>query len=268
MNSVKNSKPYLYDYLPKTISEKPLFFLLDFEKNNMSLKSIREILKKQSDPVQAKILSRFFKTGKAEYGEGDEFLGIKVPVSRTIAKQFKDFSLAEIQELLNSEIHEERLIALFILTEQFRKGDEEKKRRVYTFYLKNTKRVNNWDLVDLSAERIMGAYLLDKDKQILLKLARSKNLWERRISIMSTFCFIKNRNYYTTLEISDILMDDKHDLIHKAVGWMLREIGNRDLNVEEDYLKKHYNKMPRTMLRYAIEKFPENKRQAYLKGMV
>ena len=180
MNSIKNSKSYLFDYLPKTINEKPLFFLLDFEKNNMSLKSLREILKKQSDPVQAKILSRFFKTGKGEYGEGDEFLGIKVPVSRTIAKQFKDLSLTEIQELLNSKIHEERLIALFILTEQFRKGDEEKKMRVYTFYLKNTKRVNNWDLVDLSAERIIGAYLLDKDKQILFKLARSKNLWEKK----------------------------------------------------------------------------------------
>lgn len=234
----------------------------------MSLTELRRAVKKQSNPEQAKILSRFFKTSKGEYGGGDEFLGIKVPVSRQIAKKFKDLSLSEIQQLLNSKTHEERLIALFVLTEQFRKANETKQKLLYSFYLKNAKRVNNWDLVDLSAERIIGAYLLDKDKQILFKLARSKNLWERRIAIMSTFHFIKNRIYDTTLEISDLLLNDKHDLIHKAVGWMLREIGNRDLSVEEDYLKKHYKTMPRTMLRYAIEKFPERKRQAYLKNKV
>ena len=234
----------------------------------MSLKNLREVLKQQSDPKQAKILSRFFKTGKGEYGEGDKFLGIKVPVSRQIAKQFKDLSLKEIQELLYSQIHEERLIALFILTEQYRKGDEEKKKIIFNFYIKNTKRVNNWDLVDLSAERTIGAYLLDRDKQILFNLARSKNLWERRIAVMSTFHFIKNGIYDITLEISDILLGDKHDLIHKAVGWMFREIGKRNLNTEESYLKKHYKIMPRTMLRYAIEKFPEKKRLSYLKGEV
>ncbi len=234
----------------------------------MSLAELKSILRKLSSPKQAKILSRFFKTGKGEYGEGDKFLGIKVPVSRKIAKQFKDLSLKEIQQLIHSPIHEERLIALFILVEQFRKADETKRRIIYDFYLKNSKRVNNWDLVDLTAEKIIGVYLLDKDKNILFKLARSKNLWERRIAIMSTFNFIKNGHYETTLEISNMLLNDEHDLIHKAVGWMLREIGKRNLMVEENYLKEHYKNMPRTMLRYAIEKFPEKKRQAYLKGEI
>ena len=234
----------------------------------MSLKSLRAILKKQANPEQAKVYLRFFKTGKGEYGESDEFLGIKVPVSRKIAKEFKDLALPEIQELLYSKMHEERLIALFILTEQYSKGDEEKKKVIYDFYLKNLKRVNNWDLVDLSAEKIIGAYLLEKDKQILFKFTRSKNLWKRRIAIMSTFHFIKNGLYDTTFEIADVLLKDEHDLIHKAVGWMLREIGNRDVKIEEAFLKKQYKNMPRTMLRYAIEKFPEKKRQAYLKGEI
>jgi len=234
----------------------------------MSLKSLREIVKKHANHEQSKILMRFFKTGKSEYGEGDEFIGIKVPISRCIAKQFKDLSLSEIQELLDSKAHEERLIGLFILVEQYRKADAEKMQAIYEFYLKNAKRVNNWDLVDLSAEKIIGAYLMDKDKRILFKLAKSKNLWERRIAIMSTFYFIKNSFYNTTFAISDMLLKDEHDLIHKAVGWMLREIGNRNLKVEEDYLKKHYKNMPRTMLRYAIEKFPEKRRQAYLKGKI
>ncbi len=234
----------------------------------MSLEELRQTIKKSANPAQAKILSRFFKTGKGEYGEGDKFLGIKVPISRSIAKQFKDLTLTELQALLNSLIHEERLIALFILIEHFKKADEHIKKIIFNFYLRNTKRVNNWDLVDLSAERIIGVYLLDKDKSMLFKLARSKNLWERRIAIMSTFHFIKNGNYETTLAIADMLLKDEHDLIHKAVGWMLREIGNRNLKVEESYLKDHYKNMPRTMLRYAIEKFPEKKRQAYLKGNI
>jgi 3-methyladenine DNA glycosylase AlkD len=232
------------------------------------LDELRKEIKKNANPAQAKILSRFFKTGKGEYGEGDEFLGIKVPMSRSIAKQFKDLELEEIQELIKSPIHEERLIALFILTEQYRKADEQKKKIIYGVYLKNTKRINNWDLVDLSAEKIIGAYLFNKDKNILFKLARSKNLWERRITIMSTYHFIRNGFYDTTLEIADLLLKDEHDLIHKAVGWMLREIGNLNLAAEERYLKNNYKNMPRTMLRYAIEKFPEKKRQAYLKGKI
>ena len=234
----------------------------------MSLEELRQTIKKSANPAQAKILSRFFKTGRGEYGEGDEFLGIKVPISRSIAKQFKDLTLTELQALLNSPIHEERLIALFILIEHFKKADANSKKIIFDFYLRNTKRVNNWDLVDLSAERIIGVYLLDKDKSMLFKLARSKKLWERRIAIMSTFHFIKNGNYETTLAIADMLLKDEHDLIHKAVGWMLREIGNRNLKVEETYLEKHYKIMPRTMLRYAIEKFPEKIRQAYLKGKI
>ena len=234
----------------------------------MSLKNLRTILKSHANSEQAKVYLRFFKTGKGEYGEGDQFLGIKVPVSRSIAKQFKDLLLTEIQELLNSQVHEERLIGLFILVEQYRKADEMKRQTIYEFYLKNAKRVNNWDLVDLSAEKIIGAYLLDKNKQVLFKLAKSKNLWEKRISIMSTFHFIRNGFYDTTLEIADVLLKDEHDLIHKAVGWMLREIGNRNLAEEEKFLKKRYKTMPRTMLRYAIEKFPEQKRQAYLKGKI
>jgi len=234
----------------------------------MSLKNLRTILKSHTNLEQAKVYLRFFKTGKGEYGDGDQFLGIKVPVSRSIAKQFKDLSLAEIQELLNSQVHEERLIGLFILIEQYRKADEMKRQTIYEFYLKNAKRVNNWDLVDLSAEKIIGAYLLDKNKQVLFKLAKSKNLWEKRISIMSTFHFIRNNFYDTTLEIADVLLKDEHDLIHKAAGWMLREIGNRNIAEEEKFLKKRYKTMPRTMLRYAIEKFPEQKRQAYLKGRI
>lgn len=234
----------------------------------MSAAKLRNTLRKLTDPNQAKILSRFFKTGKGEYGEGDEFLGIKVPVSRKIAKQFNDLSLEDIKELLYSRIHEERLISLFILTEQFRKADDKMKRIIYDFYLKNSKQINNWDLVDLSAEKISGAHLFDKDKQVLFKLAKSKNLWERRIAIMSTFHFIKNGEFDTTLKVSEFLLNDDHDLIHKAVGWMLREIGKRNLAKEEKFLKQHYKSMPRTMLRYAIEKFPEKRRQMYLKGKI
>lgn len=234
----------------------------------MMLKNLRKILRKLANDEQAKILSHFFKTGKGEYGAGDKFLGIKVPVSRQIAKQFFNLSLNEIRELLNSPIHEERLIALFILIEQFRKADDQKKKIIYDFYFSSLSQVNNWDLVDLSAEKIIGAYLLKRDRGILFKLARSKNIWERRIAIVSTFQFINNGMFDTTFKISEVLLHDDHDLIHKAVGWMLREIGKKNLKAEEDFLKKHYLKMPRTMLRYAIEKFPEKKRQAYLKGKI
>lgn len=234
----------------------------------MSAKELKSILKKLENPEQAQIYLRFFKTGKGEYGEGDKFLGIKVPVLRQISKKFKDLLLIGIQELLDSQIHEERMIGLFILVEQFRKADEDQKKAIYSQYLKNTNNINNWDLVDLSADRIVGAYLFERDKQVLFKLAKSKNLWERRIAVLSTFHFIKNKSFDTTLKISEMLLRDKHDLIHKAVGWMLREIGKRHLPEEEKFLKKYYKTMPRTMLRYAIEKFPEQKRQAYLKGKV
>ena len=234
----------------------------------LSLTEIRKAISKQKNPAQAIILQRFFKTGKGEYGEGDIFYGIKVPEQRTIAKQFKDLAFDDLKELIKSKVHEERLIAAFILVDQYKRGDEKKQRIVYDFYLKNRKGINNWDLVDLSAPKIVGAYLIDKEKKLLYKFANSKDLWEKRISIISTYAFIREHFFEDTLNISKILLHDKHDLIHKAVGWMLREIGNRDLETVEEFLKKHYKTMPRTMLRYAIEKFPEQKRIGYLRGKI
>jgi 3-methyladenine DNA glycosylase AlkD len=231
----------------------------------MSLTEIKKDIRKNADPQKAVLLQRFFKTGPGEYGNGDIFLGIMVPVQRSIAKKYKELSLKDLKELLYSDKHEERLIALLILIEQFKKGDEQKKEDIFTFYHFHRKRINNWDLVDLTAHIISGSYLMDKDKSLLYKLAESKNIWDRRIAVMSTFHFIKNNVFDDALCIAEQLLHDKHDLIQKAVGWMLREIGNRDMNTEEEFLEKHYKKMPRTMLRYAIEKFPEKKRLAYLK---
>lgn len=224
---------------------------------------IKQELKKLENKQTAKILQGFFKTGKGEYGEGDIFLGIKVPEQRKVAKKYNNLELDEIQELLNSNIHEHRLTALLILIDKYQKSDE--KGRIFNLYLNNTKNINNWDLIDLSSPKIIGDFLLDKDRDVLYRLAKSKNLWEKRISIIATSTFIKNNDFEDTLKISKILLNDKHDLIHKAVGWMLREIGKKDLRAEEGFLKKHYKDMPRTMLRYAIEKFPENKRKFYMK---
>lgn len=234
----------------------------------MNLSQIRKAISKEKNPAQAINLQRFFKTGKGDYGEGDIFYGIKVPVQRGIAKLFKDLSLIDLKKLIHSKVHEERLIAAFILIDQFKEGDHKKKKVIYDFYLKNRKGINNWDLVDLSAPKIVGAYLIDKEKDLLYKFARSEDLWEKRISIISTQAFIREHYFEDTLKISEILLNDKHDLIHKAVGWMLREVGNRDLKTEEEFLQKHYKTMPRTMLRYAIEKFPEKKRKSYLEGKI
>ncbi len=234
----------------------------------MSLLEIRKKISEQKNSSQAMILQRFFKTGKGEYGEGDVFYGIKVPVQRKIAKQFINLALADIKSLIHSKVHEERLIAVFILVEQFQKANEGAQKTIFNFYIKNRKGINNWDLVDLSAPKIVGQYLIKKDKALLYKFALSKDLWEKRIAILSTFTFIRQHWFEDTLKIAMILLNDKHDLIHKAVGWMLREIGNRDLMLEEDFLKKHYKNMPRTMLRYAIEKFPEKKRKSYLEGKI
>ena len=234
----------------------------------MGLTDLRNDLKKEANKEQAVNLQRFFKTGKGEYGEGDIFYGIKVPLQRAIAKKHRDLSLSELQELLNSPIHEERLVSLFILVDQYGKGDEKMKEKIFNFYLKNTLKINNWDLVDLSAPKIVGAHLVNRDKSILFKLAGSSNLWKKRIAILSTMFFIKNLHFETTFKISEILLKDKHDLIHKGVGWMLREVGNKDVAEEEKFLKKYYRQMPRTMLRYAIEKFPETKRKAYLQGNI
>jgi len=232
------------------------------------LNELRIKIKTLGSSKVAKTMQWFFKTGKGEYGEGDVFAGLKVPTQRKLAKEFKDLSLNDLKVLLSSPVHEERLIALFILVSKYEKGDEKEKEIIFLFYLKNKKSANNWDLVDLSAPKIVGKHLLHEDKSILLKLSESKNLWERRIAILSTYEFIRNGKFDTTLKIAGKLLNDKHDLIHKAVGWMLREVGKRNLAVEEKFLKNNYKKMPRTMLRYAIEKFPEAKRKKYLQGKI
>lgn len=234
----------------------------------MSVKEIQKKLQELGNKEKAKEHQGFFKTGQGEYGEGDVFIGATVPELRKLAKEYKAIGPNEINQLLQSPIHEERLLSLFLLIHRYSKGNEPEKKRIYKLYLKNTKFINNWDLVDSSAGQIVGAFLFDKSKKPLYGLVKSNNLWERRISIISTFYFIKRNQFSDTLKISKILLSDKEDLIHKAVGWMLREIGKRNMSIEEDFLKKHYKNMPRTMLRYAIEKFPESKRQQYLKGKI
>lgn len=217
------------------------------------------------DAKKARILQRFFKTGKGQYGEGDVFWGITVPKSRSLAIKYKDLFFEDITELLKSKIHEERLIAVLILVHNFKNGDERERKRIYSFYLKNTRYINNWDLVDLSADKIVGAYLLTHPRGILKKLAHSQNIWERRIAIISTFQFIKNGDAKDALIIGKMLLFDKHDLIQKAVGWMLREVGKRvSIEAERQFLDIYAHKMPRTTLRYAIEKMPKEERRAYL----
>jgi 3-methyladenine DNA glycosylase AlkD len=234
----------------------------------MTAQDIQKRLKKLGDRKQAAVSQRFFKTGPGEYGEGDIFIGIRVPVLRKLAREYSDLPVEETAILLRSQIHEERLLALLLLVGSFSRGDEAAKTAIYEMYLMHTGFINNWDLVDSSAEHIVGAYLMDKSKAPLYRLGESEDLWERRISIMSTFHYIKRNEFAETLKISRMLLGDRHDLIHKATGWMLREVGKRHLPAEEKFLKKHYKKMPRTMLRYAIEKFPEATRQRYLKGEI
>ena len=226
-------------------------------------------LRKYASKEKADILSRFFKTGRGEYGEGDIFIGAVVPDIRKIAKKYQDLPLKIAIKLLRSPIHEERILALLIMVLKFQKAQTEaQKKAVYNAYLANTKYINNWDLVDLSSHEIVGNFLLNKSKKELYSLSKSESLWERRISIVSTHRFIRNGRFKDTLKIARILLKDSHDLIHKAAGWMLREVGKRDLDVLENFLKDHYKSMPRTMLRYSIEKFPENKRLKYLNGKV
>ncbi len=229
------------------------------------LKELKVKLNKLADKTQAKILQGFFKTSPGQYGEGDIFLGIKVPLQRQVAKGYPDLRLSEIQQLLNSQIHEHRLIALFILINQYQKSNLVQKEKIFKFYLKNSKRVNNWDLVDLSAPNIIGDYLLNHNRGILYRLAKSNNIWERRIAILATYRFIKNNDFADTLKVAELLLNDTHDLIHKAVGWMLRELGKKNQTLEEKFLKKYAVQMPRTMLRYAVEKFSPSRRQYYLK---
>lgn len=231
------------------------------------LSTFREDMRRAADPGKAKILAKFFKTSRGEYGEGDIFLGVTVPRSRSIAKKFSGLPFRDVEALLKSKIHEERLVALLLLVHKYQSGNEKQKERVFNFYLKNTKYINNWDLVDLSAEKIAGAFLSGKPKDALYKLAKSESVWERRISIVSTFHFIKNRQFSETLRIAEILLNDKHDLIHKAAGWMLREVGKRDQKAEEEFLRQHCRRMPRTMLRYAIERLSLAKKKFYMQKL-
>ncbi|MDP2638178.1 MAG: DNA alkylation repair protein [Candidatus Levybacteria bacterium] len=267
---------------------------------------LRKELEKIKDPARAKILQRFFKTGKGEYGEGDIFLGITVPQSRKIAKKYYSLNIKELKVLISSKIHEERMIALFIMINKYKTTNHEK--IIFNFYLKNMKYINNWDLVDLSAPNIVGAHLYENEffarqsrisdnsqfargpvtrfppasapltvravgslssratpRSVLMTLVKSKNLWERRIAVLATFYFIKNNKFEESLKLAEILLQDKHDLIQKAVGWMLREIGKKDPDTEIKFLNINYKKMPRTMLRYAIERFPEKLRLSFLK---
>ncbi len=228
------------------------------------LKQLRKELNKLSDPIRAQHSKRYFKTGPREYGEGDIFLGINIPTQRNIAKKYYNLNFFEIKDLLKSKIHTERFIALLVLMDRYGKTKVEEKTKIFNFYLKSIKGVNNWDLVDISSPKIIGDYLFDKNKDILYQLAKSKNLWKRRISIISTQFFIKNNQFADTLEIALILLKDKEDLIHKAVGWMLREVGKKNQTIEEKFLKKYAPIMPRTMLRYAIEKFTPSKKNFYL----
>lgn len=218
------------------------------------------------NPERAAIMQRFFRTGKDQYGEGDIFYGLSVPQQRELAKKYKNLPLPDIKRLLTSPTHEKRLIAVFILVTQYQNGNDITKQHIYNFYLHSRAYVNNWDIVDSSADKILGAHLLNAKKEILYDLAHSHNLWERRMAIIATYFFIKQNEFDDTLKIAEILLQDNHDLIHKAVGWMLREVGKRNKAKLEAFLNKHATAMPRTMLRYAIEKFPEDERQIYLRA--
>jgi 3-methyladenine DNA glycosylase AlkD len=230
----------------------------------MSFQKLQTRLRALADPADAAFLAKFFKTAPGQYGAGDVFLGIRVPVIRKVAGQFADLSLADTGRLLRSKFHEERLAALAILVLQAKKADVAARREIYDFYLANTAYVNNWDLVDLSAPQVVGAYLAERGRKPLDRLAKSKSLWERRISIVATFHFIRLGQFDDTLRIAETLLADREDLIHKAVGWMLREVGKRDESVLEEFLERCHRTMPRTMLRYAIERLPASQRRRYM----
>jgi len=263
----------------------------------MTSADAQKALRRYASAQKARILRRFFKTGPGEYGEGDIFIGVKVPETRKVAQKFAGLPLDAITSLLRSKVHEERLLALLLLVDKYDKGNANIKEGIVRLYLDNTRHINNWDLVDLSAPKILGHWLLAQnsvgispqqaqasvprgrppansktpstgDKELLPSLAKSPNLWERRIAIVSTYAFIRNRNFSNTFSIADMLLNDPEDLIHKAVGWMLREVGKQDLQALEAFLRPRCRTMPRTMLRYAIEKLPERERLAYMKGTV
>jgi len=233
-----------------------------------TLGALRRALKAEADPDDAVNLQRFFKTGPGQYGEGDKFLGLRVPVLRRLARTYRDLSVADALTLLQSRWHEERLLGLLLLVGRYQRGESTERQTIYDAYLGHTRHINNWDLVDSSAEHIVGPHVPPADVAVLERLARSPDLWERRIGMLATFHWIKQREFAPALRIAELLLDDKHDLIHKAVGWMLREIGKRDRSAEVAFLRAHHRRMPRTALRYAIEHFPERERQQYLRGTV
>lgn len=223
---------------------------------------IQDDLQKLKNPARAKLLRRYFKTGKGEYGEGDVFIGLTVPQVRAVARKYREVPLSQVSKLLHNPIHEFRLTALIILT------DKKLTKEIVDFYLANTRYINNWDLVDLSSHEILGTYLLDKPRAVLYTLAKSKNIWERRIAVISTFAFLRKGDTRDSLKLAKVLMHDTHDLMYKAVGWVLREVGKRDEKALVDFLATRYKTMPRTMLRYTIEKFDEKRRAQYLHGTV
>ena len=232
----------------------------------MNVSALRARLKKLASPSDAKFAQRFFKTAPGEYGTGDQFIGIRVPVLRALAKEFHLLPLREVAALLRSPIHEERLLALLILADAYQRADETGRATIYALYLKQLDRINNWDLVDTSAPHIIGRHLAERSRAVLFRLARSQNLWHRRVAMLATLYFIRQKDFADALHLAKLLRDDNHDLIHKAVGWMLREIGKRELTVLRKFLDQHAAPMPRTMLRYAIEKLSERERQRYLRA--
>ncbi len=232
----------------------------------MKAGDIQHRLRAMANREKAVVLRSFFKTGPGQYGEGDIFLGITVPQLRKLSRECMTTTLADCVMLLKSPVHEHRLLALFLFIRTYAQGSEPVREKIFKLYLKHTRFINNWDLVDLSAPNIVGSYLHDKKRDILYGLARSNSLWERRISVIATLHFIRQNDFADTLGISEILINDKHDLIQKAVGWMLREVGKRSMRTERLFLAAHYRHMPRTMLRYAIERFPERSRKRYLDG--
>ena len=233
-----------------------------------TLKALRKELYGLANPADAKFLQGFFKTGPGQYGEGDKFLGLRVPALRRLARNYAELSRDDVLRMLASPWHEERLLALVIMVDAYESGDAAERKLVHRDYLANTKYINNWDLVDASAAGVVGAHLEPGNIALLLRLARSKDLWERRIAIVATHYFIKRDQFGPTLIIAELLLHDSHDLIHKAVGWMLREVGKRDRKVLDGFLREHYHGMPRTMLRYAIERHPEALRKKYLAGSI
>jgi len=229
-------------------------------------RALQKRIRALSNPRDAGFLQRFFKTGPGEYGEGDRFLGIRVPVTRRLIREYQGPAIPAARLLLTSRYHEERLLALLLLVRAYPRATPEAQAEIYRFYLANTRYINNWDMVDCSAPQIVGRHLLKRDRRVLNRLARSRNVWERRIAVLATQYFIRSGEFKPTLELAERLLNDSHDLMHKAIGWMLREVGHRDRAVLESFLDRHAARMPRTMLRYSIEKLPPRPRSRYMKA--